>query len=161
MLKGQSKLVSSLPEGAVYKNVNIWVGSGGIANSNNIKNAVVGFRVEKAWLEKCGADESSLALWHYDKAWSKLETKKVGEDSTYVFFESKTPGFGCFAVVAPTEKVKLEPSKPNTDSKTAEVSKSNLASDEEKSSDKSSIPGFESVAAIGVLGAVYQVLRRK
>ena len=40
MLKGQSKLVSSLPEGTVYKNVNIWVGSGGIANSDNIENAV-------------------------------------------------------------------------------------------------------------------------
>jgi PGF-pre-PGF domain-containing protein len=158
MLKGQSKLVSSLPEGMVYKNVNIWVGSGGIANSDNLENAVVGFRVEKSWLEKCGADQTSLALWHYDKAWSKLETKKVGEDSTYVFFESKTPGFGCFTIVAPTEKVKLEPSEPKTKSPTAEVSKSNMASDEEKSS---GIPGFESVAAIGILGAVYQVLRRK
>lgn len=28
MLKGQSKLVSSLPTGTVYKNVNIWVGTG-------------------------------------------------------------------------------------------------------------------------------------
>ena len=108
MLKDQSKLVSSLPEGTVYKNVNIWVGSGGIANSDNIENAVVGFRVEKTWLEKCGDNETSLALWHYDKAWSKLETKKVGEDNTYVFFESKTPGFGPFTIVAPKEKVKLE-----------------------------------------------------
>ena len=104
MLKGQSKLVSSLPEGTVYKNVNIWVGSGGIANSGNIENGVVGFRVQKAWLEKCGADATSLALWNYDKAWSKLETKKVDEDGTYVFFESKTPGFGSFAIVAPKEK---------------------------------------------------------
>ena len=163
MLKGQSKLVSSLPEGSVYKNVNIWVGSGGVANSGNIENGVVGFRVQKAWLEESGADEASLALWHYDKAWSKLETKKVDEDGTYVFFESKTPGFGSFAIVAPKEKVKLESSNSETASSptTSQGSASNLASDEEKTSGKSSIPGFESIAAIGVLGAVYQVLRRK
>ncbi len=118
MLKGQSKLVSSLPEGTVYKNVNIWVGSGGIANSDNIENAVVGFRVEKTWLENCGADETSLALWHYDKTWSKLETTKVGEDSTYVFFDAKTPGFGPFTIVAPKENIEVEPSESNTKSPT-------------------------------------------
>jgi len=163
MLKGQSKLVSSLPEGTVYKNVNIWVGSGGIANSNNMENAVVGFRVEKAWLKDCGADESSLALWHYDKTWGKLETKKVGEDSTYVFFESKTPGFGSFTIVVPGEKIELESSnKADTSSSNASESpESNPASDAEKPSGWRSIPGFESAIAIGVLGAVYQVLRRK
>ena len=163
MLKGQSKLVSSLPEGTVYKNVNIWVGSGGIANPDNIENASVGFRVEKTWLEKCGDNAKSLALWHYDKTWSKLETKEVGEDNTYVFFDAKTPGFGPFTIVVPNENVELNPSDLVSDnSPIPEVPKSNLASDSEKPSDeKSSIPGFESVAALGVLGAVYQILRRK
>jgi PGF-pre-PGF domain-containing protein len=158
MLKDQSKLVSGLPEGTFYKNVNIWVGSGGIANSNNIANAVVGFRVEKSWLKECGAEETSVALWNYNKAWSKLETKKVGEDSTYVFFESKTPGFGPFTIVVPAEKIELpvkspEPSSPNV----SESPENNPKSDVKRKS----IPGFESAIAIGVLGAVYQVLRRK
>ncbi|RXA20282.1 PGF-pre-PGF domain-containing protein [Methanosarcina sp. MSH10X1] len=157
MLKGQSKLVSSLPEGKVYKNVNIWVGSGGIANSNNLENAVIGFRVEKAWLEECGADESSLALWNYNKTWSRLETKKVGEDSTYVFFDAKTPGFGCFTIVVPGEKIEIEPIE-DTNSPTSE-NDTNTAEDQEKPS-KSRIPGFESTIAVGVLGAVY-LLRRK
>lgn len=160
MLKGQSKLVSSLPEGTVYKNVNIWVGSGGIANPDNIENAVIGFRVEKAWLKNSGADETSLALWHYDKTWSKLETKKVGEDSTYDFFESKTPGFGSFTIVVPGENIELEPSN-SADPSPSKDSESNPASDAKKSSRWGSIPGFESVIAIGALGAVYQVLRRK
>ncbi len=160
MLKGQSKLVSSLPAGTVYKNVNIWVGSGGIANSDNIENAVVGFRVEKTWLEKCGADATSLALWNYDKAWSKLETQKVGEDSTYVFFDAKTPGFGPFAIVVPDENIEVKPSD-SAASTPKNNSKSNPASDAEKPSGLSSLPGFESAIAIGVLGAVYQVLRRK
>ena len=77
MLKSQSKLVSSLPSGTVYKNVNIWVGTGGITSSDNIENAIIGFRVEKAWLEKNGANASSLNLWYYDNGWSKLETQKI------------------------------------------------------------------------------------
>lgn len=99
MLKGQSKLVSSLPTGTVYKNVNIWVGTGEITSSDNIENAVIGFRVEKAWLEKNGANASSLNLWYYDNVWSKLDTQKIGEDDTYVYFEAKTPGFGHLGIV--------------------------------------------------------------
>lgn len=164
MLKGQSKLVSSLPEGTIYKNVNIWVGSGGIANSNNIANAVVGFRVEKSWLEKCEADETSVALWNYNnKAWSKLETTKVGEDSTYVFFESKTPGFGSFTIVVPDKSIELEPEDPvdTTTPNTEKVETSNPKNEEKKSSGWGSIPGFESAVAVGVLGTVYYILRRK
>jgi len=163
MLKEQSKLVSGLPEGTIYKNVNIWVGSGGIANSNNIANAVVGFRVEKNWLNNCGADNTSVALWNYNnKAWSKLETKVVGGDDTYVFFESKTPGFGSFAIVVPSKSTELKPSKEtDTTTPTTEKTVSNPAADEEKPSGKSSIPGFESAVAIGVIGAVYQILRRR
>lgn len=163
MLKEQSKLVSGLPEGTVYKNVNIWVGSGGIANSNNIANAVVGFRIEKDWLKNCGADNTSVALWNYNnKAWSKLETTKVGGDNTYVFFESKTPGFGPFTIVVPSESKELKSSSSaDTSSPTTESSKSSPAADAEKPSEKSSIPGFESTVAVGILGAVYQILRRK
>lgn len=158
MLKGQSKLVSSLPEGSVYKNINIWVGSGGIANSNNIENAVVGFRVEKAWLEEREVDESSVALWHYNKGWSKLETEKVGEDNTYVFFDAKTSGFGCFTIVVP-EKV-IEPIEEDTSDSDGFNGTEPPKSEVPKPS-KSRIPGFESVIAVGVLGAVYLVLRRK
>jgi PGF-pre-PGF domain-containing protein len=161
MLKGQSKLVSSLPEGTIYKNVNICVGTGGIANSDNIENSVVGFRVEKAWFEKNGADSAFLALWHYDKVWSKLETQKVSEDDTYMYFEAKTPGFGHFVIVESTDKkssgsIDVKPITPVD-------SKSKLSSDSEKDPEesKSFLPGFESVAAIGVFGAVYCVLRRK
>jgi PGF-pre-PGF domain-containing protein len=159
MLKGQSKLVSSLPDGTIYKNVNIWVGSGGIANSDNLGNAVIGFRVEKSWLDKCGGDVSSLALWNYDKTWCKLETKKIGEDNTYVFYEAKTSGFGCFTIVVPDKKIDVKPSKSTTTA--SNNVKTNVASDTEKSTSKSWLPGFEFVGAIGILGVVYQVLRRK
>jgi PGF-pre-PGF domain-containing protein len=164
MLKGQSKLVPSLPEGTVYKNVNIWVGSGGIANSDNIENAVVGFRVEKAWIEKNGVntgDKDSLNLWYYDKAWNKLETEKIDEsNNTYVYYEAKTPGFGSFAIVAADEdesgSVEVEP-VPTDDAG------NDVASEPEDPSSGGwrSMPGFESAAVLGTVGAAYCVMRRK
>ncbi|MHC1757457.1 MAG: PGF-pre-PGF domain-containing protein [Methanosarcina sp.] len=164
MLKGQSKLVPSLPEGTVYKNVNIWVGSGGIANSDNIENAVVGFRVEKAWIEKNGVntgDKDSLNLWYYDKAWNKLETEKIDEsNNTYVYYEAKTPGFGSFAIVAADEdesgSVEVEP-VPTDDAG------NDVASEPENPSSEGwrSMPGFESAAVLGTVGAAYCVTRRK
>lgn len=160
MLKGQSKLVSNLPEGTVYKNTNIWVGTGGIANSDTIENAVIGFKVEKAWIEKNEIDTSSLALWYYNKAWNKLETKKVSEDDTYIYFEAKTQGFGHFVIVESGDKKASDSAdiKPVTQNDP----KSALSSEPEKSStDKGgSLPGFESISTIGVLGAVYCILKK-
>ena len=163
MLKGQSKLVPSLPEGMVYENVNIWVGSGGVANSDNIENAVVGFRVEKSWLEKNGVDiddKDSLNLWYYDKAWKKLETTKLDEsNNTYVFYEAKTPGFGHFVIVAAGEGSGSKTIEPID----TEDAKDNVASETNKSSVRSwrSMPGFESVALLGTIGAAYCVLRKR
>jgi len=158
MLKGQSKLVPSLPEGTVYKNVNIWVGSGGIANSDNIENAVVGFRVEKAWFEENKVDADSLNLWYYDNSWSKLETKKLDEDSdTYVFFEAKTPGFGPFVIVA---AAKAESGPVEVEPVPTEAT-DDVASEPEKPSGWRSMPGFESAAFLGTVGAAYCVMRRK
>jgi len=161
MLKSQSKLVPDLPGGTVYKNVNIWVGSGGIANSDNIKNAVVGFRVEKAWLEENKIDADSLNLWYYDNAWNKLDTTKLDEDSdTYIYFEAKTPGFGPFAIVATNgpnsgsievEPVPTDDAEPGMESEPAGASSGGWRS----------TPGFESAAFLGTVGAAYCVMRRK
>jgi PGF-pre-PGF domain-containing protein len=160
MLKGQSKLVSSLPDGAVYKNVNIWVGSGGIANSDNIENAVVGFRVEKSWLEKNGVDtddKDSLNLWYYDEKWSKLDTTKLDENNnTYVYYEAKTPGFGSFAIVAAKSgSISIEPA-------VTENTEGNVSSEATRPLRTwRSMPGFESVVFLATVGAAYCVLRRK
>ena len=160
MLKGQSKLVSSLPEGTVYENVNIWVGSGGIANPNNIKNAVVGFKVEKAWLEKNGVDagdEDSLNLWYYDKAWNKLDTTKLDEtNNTYVYYEAKTPGFGSFAIVAAgPDPINIEPVD-------TEGTGDNVSSEAKRRVRTwRSMPGFESCVFLAAVGAAYCVLRKK
>ncbi len=159
MLKGQSKLVSSLPEGTVYKNVNIWVGSGGIANSDNFENAVIGFRVNKTWLEENKVDMDSLSLWYYNDSWSELKTMKIDEENdTYVYFEARTPGFGPFVIVAPNEEEE-EAGSIDVEPVPTETSEDDVESEPEKPA--SSAPGFELTAVLGTVGATYCVLRRK
>ncbi|MCQ1536672.1 PGF-pre-PGF domain-containing protein [Methanosarcina sp. KYL-1] len=113
MLKGKSAIVPDLPAGEVYRNVNIWVGNEGMATPKNIENAVVGFKVEKAWIE-AGIDEGSITLYRYsDKAWNELTTRKLGEDENYVYFEAETPGFSPFVIVAGGVETVEEESKPS------------------------------------------------
>lgn len=163
MLKGKSELVSELPEGEVYKNVNIWFGTGGIGSSENIQNAKVIFKVNKAWINKNKVNLESISLWHYDKVWNKLETRKVNEDSNYVYFEAQSPGFGHFVIVESKAEVLATPDSKEITSVTPEASDSKPASDSEKSSEGGwrSLPGFESVITIGILGTVYCILRKK
>lgn len=163
MLKGKSELVSDLPEGRIYKNVNVWFGTGGVGNPENIQNATVGFKVNKAWINKNKVDPESITLWHYDKIWNKLETKQVNEDNNYIYFEAKTPGFGHFVIVESQAKVLESTDSKEITSSTPETSESKPASDSEKSSDEGlkSLPGFESTVAVGILGTAYCIFRKK
>jgi methanogen extracellular protein (TIGR04279 family)/PGF-pre-PGF domain-containing protein len=100
-LKGKSSLTPAEPEGEVYKYLNIWVGNSGFANSNNIENAIVGFRVSKEWITDSHIDMDTITLQHFSgDQWDSLETEKVGEDDEYIYFEAETPGFSPFAIIA-------------------------------------------------------------
>ncbi len=103
MLKEVSKVASTPPSGMVYRNANIWVGNAGTASPDNIENAVVGFRVEKAWIASNGVDESEIRLCrHSEEKWGELSTRKIREDSNYVYFEAETPGFSPFSITVPS-----------------------------------------------------------
>jgi len=100
-LKEKSTLVTELPRGKVYENTNIWVGNEGTASSENIENAVVGFKVEKTWINSNGVDSSSVKLWKFDDGnWIELSTSQTGEDDDYVYYEADTPGFSAFSIMA-------------------------------------------------------------
>ena len=96
-LKGKSTFVPKLPPGRIYRNLNIWVGDrGGLPES--LANGLIGFRVEKSWINNNSVNESLIALQRYNKSWEALYTEKVGEDNSYSYFKSKTPGFSFFAI---------------------------------------------------------------
>lgn len=161
ILKSQSKLVSSLPSGKIYKNVNIWRGAGGGTSSNDVENEIIGFRVEKAWIEKNGINPSFTTLWYYDTAWSKLETQKVDEDSTYIYFEARTPGFGHFVIAVNDENANMKSSGSTEDSTTNSTNSGAKAPVQPAGKKTGSSPGFESLVSVCILGTVYCILRRK
>lgn len=99
MLKGKSALTPGEPEGQVYQYMNIWIGTDGISNPENLENGAVGFRVERAWINENKIDLTSITLNHFsDGKWDVLETCQTGEDDFYLYFEAETPGFSPFAI---------------------------------------------------------------
>lgn len=99
MLKGRSTLTPNMPEGEVYRYLNIWVGNDGIATPENIENAVIGFMVNKTWVNENDIDISSISLNCYDgEKWEPLSVKQVGEDEGYLCLEAKTVRFSHFAI---------------------------------------------------------------
>jgi|GEM_PF-1341214 len=106
MLKEKSTLVTSLPEGKVYKNLNIWVGSGGIITPDNIENAFIEFKVDKAWILDNNVDLSAVTLHRYSEgSWNALPTTLIREDDVFYYFEAETPGFSPFSITASEKKL--------------------------------------------------------
>lgn len=112
MLKKKSTLVSELPSGIVYENLNVWVGNKGTANPENIENAVLGFRIEKSWISSNDVDPASVKLWRFNSGkWEELATRQAGEDDRYVYFEAQTPAFSSFVITALTGNETVENSE--------------------------------------------------
>ena len=97
-LKNKSVFIPKLPLGRIYKQINIRIEDKGGELSTSLKNGLIGFRIEKAWIHDKNVRESMLVLQRYNKSWEPLYTEKVGEDNNYIYFRSKTPGFSSFAI---------------------------------------------------------------
>ncbi len=103
VLKGTSSLVKVPPEGLVYTNANIWVGTTGFATPKNIKEALIKFRIDNAWMSANGVLASDIVLMKWDgTSWINLDTKVLSKDDTNTYFEGKTNAFSPFAIVAKT-----------------------------------------------------------
>ncbi|AKB31855.1 cell surface protein [Methanosarcina siciliae HI350] len=99
-LKGRSVLTPVEPSGKVCKYLNIWVGNEGFASPENIANALIGFRVKRTEITESENEGPTVFLYRYSEGkWNALPTRKTGEDSHYMYFESKTPGFSPFAII--------------------------------------------------------------
>ena len=99
VLKGTSTLVKTSPEGLVYKNVNIWVGTSGFATPKNIKEASIKFRVDNNWMSANSVTSSDIILVKWNgNSWIQLETRVLSKDDTSTFFEGKTNAFSPFAI---------------------------------------------------------------
>lgn len=162
VLKDKSSMVNESAPGIVYSNFNIWVGKVGFATEDNIANPVIGFSVSKAWLTENEVKEGSIALYrHSEGKWNNLNTIKVGEDDSYIYFESETPGFSPFAISANAEEddtsiVKdVEPKYAGSDAETE------TPVDDQPISEPESTPGISGVLSLMLLGCAYVFSKRK
>ncbi|MPM78042.1 hypothetical protein SDC9_125052 [bioreactor metagenome] len=167
MLKNTSSIVKEPAPGAVYKNLNIWVGNSGFSSSENLENASINFRVNRTWLSDNGIGESTITLYRYsDNKWNALPTTLTGEDKDFFYFRSETPGFSPFAISGPeknSQSIKIDPAGDNnlmSSEGTTEESGGNPASEEEKADE--SAPGAGVLfAAAGTLGSYAALKKRK
>jgi PGF-pre-PGF domain-containing protein len=154
VLKNSSSLVNVSPEGLVYMNANIWVGTTGFATPKNIKQALIKFRIDNAWMSTNRVTAGDIVIMKWDgTGWIKLETKLLSKDDTYSYFEGKTKSFSPFAIVA----VKADEQKSTVTTPvltgTPEVTATGAPVTTKKS------PGFGIVLALTGLTAV--VLRKR
>jgi PGF-pre-PGF domain-containing protein len=99
LLKNTSTFVNNPPGGLVYKNINIWVGTAGVATPKNIKEAFIKFRVDNTWMSSNGVKGSDIALVKWNGTdWIQLETQELLRDDAYSYFQGKTTAFSPFAI---------------------------------------------------------------
>ena len=63
-LKSKSTFVAESPFGKTYKFINIWVGETGGGLPPSLKNGLIGFKVEKKWINNNSVNESLINLQH-------------------------------------------------------------------------------------------------
>ena len=168
-LNAKSSLTPNEPTGEIYKHINIWVGNNGFANANNIENATVSFKVSKDWINGNHIKVDSVVLQHFaDKRWESLPTKKVNEDTGYVYFEAKTPSFSPFAISG--EKLVTEasgetgrvPSEVTPEEKTESNTSNGTASQENNGSGNSKVASFSiGLVVVLLIGAAIIMKNKK
>jgi len=66
----------------------------------NILNAKVRFIVEKNWIKSNEIDENKISLYRLeDGNWKKLNTRKIGNDENYNYYETDVNSFSLFAII--------------------------------------------------------------
>ena len=65
----------------------------------NVEEGTITFNVSKEWLAENNIDKNSVKLMKYvNGKWIPLETRIIGENERYVYYEAKTPGFSVYAI---------------------------------------------------------------
>ncbi|MCK5216878.1 MAG: PGF-pre-PGF domain-containing protein [Methanosarcinales archaeon] len=152
-LKDTSTIAGQPPSGIVYKNINMWVGKKGYATEKNMENPVIGFKVEKKWIESNDLEHGSITLKrYYNDEWIPLPTSKTNESASYIYFESQTSGFSPFAITGP-KKLQNPSSSPQSPEDDASIDEtpSTQEDPEEEGSISDKIFSINGVGANGSL----------
>jgi PGF-pre-PGF domain-containing protein len=173
MLKNKSTLTKETPENEIYNYLNIWVGNGGYgSDEDNLENASICFKVEKAWVEDKNIDHSSITLNRYsDKKWNELPTFLLSGDDKHLYFKAETPGFSPFAItgkiIEKENVIEIMPESSPQDSEQNTSTESEVENITQKSGkiesqqDDASTPGFEIAMGMVCLAGVFLHKRKE
>lgn len=64
----------------------------------DLKEVRIKFRVEKSWVTANGVDANTIKLRKWVTSWIVLNTTKLSEDTSYVYFEAVSPTLSVFSV---------------------------------------------------------------
>jgi PGF-pre-PGF domain-containing protein len=168
VLKDTSSLVETKPSGEVYQNMNIWVGTAGFATTQNIANPVIGFKVERSWIEDNDIVVSSIRLCRCNNdVWDHLTTREIGDDEKYIYFGADTSGFSPFAIIGYTEEemAAQDVDEPTLGLESTMMSPpSDIASeadmgDEVPATEADTIPGLGISALMLLIGCAYLTMK--
>jgi PGF-pre-PGF domain-containing protein len=164
ILNHTSAMVDQAPTDIVYKNLNIWVGNLGWANSRNIANPTINFKVQKSWIKENNMDKSTIRLNRYcDGNWNPLATIRIGDDADYLYFEAETPGFSPFAItgrkVSTLSSSDVAGVSSTTGSGIIEDISDQVPEPDQTTAQKE--PGFSLFACVTVMLIVVEILRKK
>lgn len=79
----------------------------------DIEKVTINFKVEKGWMAANSINESTISLYRYfNDQWSKLETTKVTENETNVYYQAVSPGLSVFAIAGEGKAIPAEKGVP-------------------------------------------------
>ncbi|VVB87912.1 Disaggregatase related repeat protein [uncultured archaeon] len=135
VLRNTSSLVKTSPDGIIYKNIHIWVGTYGFATPDKIKKGEITFRVKRSWIEDNSIDLDSINMMHYDGSWQSMPTQKISENDAYLYYKASANSFSPFVITGNKSNVYSNGIKPiafSTETqKQQEKSNENMASEPE------------------------------
>jgi len=155
ILKNTSTIAGQPPSGIVYKNINMWVGKKGYATDKNMENPVIGFKVEKKWIESNDLEHGSITLnRYYNEEWISLPTSKTNESALYIHFESQTSGFSPFAITGP-KKLQTPSSSPQSQGDDASIDETSSTQEDQEEEEGSIFDKIFSINGIGANGSFF------
>lgn len=165
ILVGQpGSITIDLPNGILYKYVNVFVGTSGWAEGK-LSNQVINFKVPSSWFDDNDIDPATVTLYRYhDGEWQSLETTPSGQADGYYQYSSSTPGFSTFMIMGQVkesaDKGTIEPTATPKLTATPKPTATPVMLGETPEK-PSGIPGFGAVLFTVVLLSLTCLLMRK
>lgn len=153
LLKNRSTLAKDDAPGTVYKYVSIWVGTSGFAVPDNIKDAVIKFKLPSSWITSNGFKDADIVMQRWNGThWVKLVTEKKSSEGNYTLYETKTNAFSPF-VISGIKETTAAVTSPGQTAVATQTQGSNATSGAKDA------PGFG--IALAIAGTLAVVLRRR